>query len=90
MNTRLPVSEDGSMTIRIPLTFRKRGGRGKDGGDAGWGGAVAAAGRQRDGQGAGGAIEMVADARRGHPAGIWWNWRNPSTSIVAQISLVLR
>ena len=27
MNTRVPVSEDGSMTIRIPMTFRKRGGR---------------------------------------------------------------
>ena len=27
MNTRLTASEDGSMTIRIPLTFRKRGGR---------------------------------------------------------------
>ena len=27
MTTRVPVSEDGSMTIRIPLTFRKRGGR---------------------------------------------------------------
>ena len=27
MNRRVPVSEDGSMTIRIPMTFRKRGGR---------------------------------------------------------------
>ena len=27
MNTRVPVSDDGSMTIRIPMTFRKRGGR---------------------------------------------------------------
>jgi len=27
MNTRVPVSEDGSMTIRIPMTFIKRGGR---------------------------------------------------------------
>jgi len=27
MNTRVPVSQDGSMTIRIPMTFRKRGGR---------------------------------------------------------------
>ena len=27
MNTRMPVSEDGSITIRIPMTFRKRGGR---------------------------------------------------------------
>ena len=27
MTTRVPVSEDGSITIRIPMTFRKRGGR---------------------------------------------------------------
>jgi len=27
MNTRATVSEDGSMTIRLPVTFRKRGGR---------------------------------------------------------------
>ena len=27
MTTRVPVSEDGSMTIRLPMTFRKRGGR---------------------------------------------------------------
>ena len=27
MNTRLTTSEDGSMTIRFPMTFRKRGGR---------------------------------------------------------------
>jgi hypothetical protein len=27
MNTRATVSEDGAITIRIPMTFRKRGGR---------------------------------------------------------------
>ena len=61
--TRATVSADGeTITVHIPLTFRKRGGRKlvvtPDGADVG----AAAAGRQRDGQGAGAGVPVAEDA----------------------------
>ena len=64
--TRATVSADGeTITVHIPLTFRKRGGRKlvvtPDGRRVG----AAAAGRQRDGQGAGAGVPVAEDAGHG-------------------------
>ena len=68
--TRATVSADGeTITVHIPMTFRKRGGRKlvvtPDGGRVG----AAAAGRQRHGQGAGAGVPVADDARRGRTRG---------------------
>ena len=62
---RATVSPNGeTITIHIPMTFRKRGGRKlvvtPDGRRVG----AAAAGRQRDGQGAGAGVPVAEDAGR--------------------------
>ena len=64
--TRATVSADGeTITVHIPLTFRKRGGRKlvvtPDGAAVG----AAAAGQQRHGEGARTGVSVAEDAGRG-------------------------
>ena len=73
--TRATVSADGeTITVHIPMTFRKRGGRKlvvtPDGARVG----AAAAGRQRHGQGAGAGVPVAEDAGRRACMRRWRTW----------------